>query len=282
MGELPTDNQNPIEPTREPENTAIPDDTKIQAELRKLETLSDRRVEAKRKRLLKLAPSTRRFGDLEEAKRLAQELEAVDLERFIDQLIQFRERNGRTIEAVGRGDSFFSHGMLVRDQEGQLAHILDYRMVADNSRYGRDDSSIRRPQKLANPVIRIEYADGHQAEIDVTTPLDAVYNRPVKVQEDDPFYDYAHLEERGHDFQLGELVSFGDQIGALAAIYPDERMVEISARVIWGQDTARYLYQTSVDQIDYIVRDNGDIKKNPDGTIFKPSLGSNQEMDQGA
>ena len=277
MEQEPIDDPNQFEQDPIPaENTKeiILDSTAIRAELENLKIPSDKETKAKVNRIMELNQSNFRFRDLEETKQLAQELEVTKLEVLIDSLLKYRERNGRLIESAGRGDSIFAPGILVRDVNGELASVVDFQMVNDKTRYGREDPSIRRPKKLQNPIIRITYADGRQAEIDIDTSLTAVYNSgAARIQENEPFYDYSHIEVRGHEFRLGELVSFGDQIGTLAAIHPEEKIVEISARVIWGKDTARYLYQVGLDQIDYIERVDGDLKKNPDGTIYKPSLG---------
>jgi len=188
---------------------------------------------------------------------------------------QEKEKQPEIIESVARGaeEQTFAPGVLVRDGENRLAHIVSFVYVADTTKYGREDPSVRRPQKLRNPIFTIRYEDGEEATIGPAQKMAAVFfNEMAKIKEDEAFFNESHLEIRGHVFKLGELVSFGNQIGTLAIIYGDGT-IGISAREVWGKLSPRHLYRVNIDEVDFIERENGDIKKNPDGTIFKPTLG---------
>lgn len=187
---------------------------------------------------------------------------------------EIKENPEQIIETAERGSASFAPGVLVRDKIGQLATVVSFEIVPDKTDYPRDDPSIRHPDKYTNPLITIQYPDGRQAQIDIDTPLTAVYDRAMPaIKAGEPGFNESHLEIRNHDYQLGELVSFGHQIGTLAVIYPDHQTVGISAREVWGKQTPRHLYRVDIDKIDYIERVDGDLKKNPDGTIYKPTLG---------
>lgn len=272
MGERP----GPEEPEFEEEQSKPEEitDDQIREELQNLSVLGDKQIQQKIKRTLKLARAEiRDINVLKEMLGIARELEACKLEVVIGSMIEHTERNAKVVESAPRGAYQFVPEMIVLDKDKNIATVTDFQTIPDTFAYKRDDPSVRHPLEYTNPVIKIRYDNGEEKEVGVGEALVPIYDSKIRkdIAEDDPHYQQINIEARSHRYQLGDLVSFGDQIGTLAIIHSDQT-VTISARVVWGKETPRYLYRAPIDQMDYIERDNGDIKKNPDGTIFKPSL----------
>lgn len=206
------------------------------------------------------------------------------------------EQPGRMVDSVPYGDRHFAKGILVRDKDGRIAIVVNAfrRIDGDTEMYHQDDyddPSIRHPKVYTNPELDILYADNtlkrFKAKSQFPSPVYAETSKPIHGNED--FHEYSHLEVRGHDFRLGELVSFGNGIGRLALItHKDkspklggtdilelEQKFGIVARKERGKGGETVLWMVDVEEVDYVVHDEkGAIKRYPDKTIFKPTLGN--------
>lgn len=183
------------------------------------------------------------------------------------------ERQYQILESVQAGAKSYGRGVLVEDETGRLAQVTDFRLIKDSTRYGREDSTVRKPKVQTNPEFTLSYADGTQRVTMKPPKTLSIDWQALPLDEHDPFYEMTYVEIRGHRFQVGELVSFGSQVGTVTVINPDKQTLAIGAREVFEKETPYHLYQVNINDIDYIVRDNGDIKRNPDKTTFKPSLG---------
>lgn len=85
------------------------------------------------------------------------------------------------------------------------------------------------------------------------------------------------IDLRGRQHRLGELVSFGNGVGKLAMIIPgsseEETFVGIVAERERGKGGPRFVWKVRASEMHYVEHDEkGAIKRNPDNTIFKPTL----------
>jgi hypothetical protein len=100
----------------------------------------------------------------------------------------------------------------------------------------------------------------------------------VEFDVNDPKYRFGNIELRGHDFQLGEVVSFGNGVGTLAGADSENRKFLIDAPKERGKGGANFIWSVDMDEVDYIVREEtGAIKRNPDKSLFKPTLGGDEQ-----
>lgn len=188
---------------------------------------------------------------------------------------------GIIVESVTSGGFHFGKGILIRDDEGRIAQIENTALVADEEKYEWDrDPSVRRPRKMTNPEIEVRYADGAQIKFAAKQKMPPpVYKQSGKqpIQENEDFYDQSHLELRGHDFRLGEFVSFGNGAGKLALIVPGDKpqFGIIAEKVRGGEDRTMHLWMVDADQVDFVFHnEKGAIKRYPDQTLYKPTLGN--------
>lgn len=195
-----------------------------------------------------------------------------------------RKQPGQVIPSVRSGERHFAVGTIVRDENDRLAQVTNFTLVEDADNYKWDaDPSIRRPKKMKNPELSVRYQDGLEkiflVKPGISRPVYA--DSKIAIQENEDFFDQSHLEIRGHDFRLGEFVSFGNGAGRLALIVPnDNPQFGIVAQKERGQGGLTDVWLVSANEVDYIVHeDDGAIRRYPDNTLYKPTLG-NPEFDQ--
>lgn len=189
---------------------------------------------------------------------------------------------GEIMPSVQSSDAHYSPEMIVRDKDGRLSRVTSILLVEDTENYKEyDDPSIKKPSKMVNPEIDICYNDGVVVKIKVGSRLPRpVYKNPERpVKEGEEFYEFSHLELRGYDFKLGELVSFGNGVGRLALINPGESpQLGIVAESVRGKGgTETRLWAVDANLVDYVVHnEKGAIRRYPDSTLFKPTLGNSE------
>ena len=183
---------------------------------------------------------------------------------------------GEVMTSVQNGERFYVAGMLVRDKSGQMGQVVSVELIKDDEKYEDDDPSIRRPKKLTNPKLTVRFADETVETFGPKTALpEPVYAKGrLKPTEE---FKLSQLMLREHIYWLGDLVSFGNGVGKLAMIIPSgdekETYVGIIAEAERGKGGPRFVWRVKASEIDYIEHDEkGAIKRNPNNTIFKPTL----------
>lgn len=190
------------------------------------------------------------------------------------------EHPGEKIESVSSGDRMFAPGMLIRDRDERIAQITKVYLVKE-TRFVEDArtdrmTGIRRPKKLVRPRVVARYADNTEKDLDITE-FEAVYatlaKKPVTEQED--FHQLINYKLREHNFVLGELVQYGYRVGRLASILSEEgKFGIIGSETPFGKPGPRFSWLVDMNEVDYIEWDEaGLIKKNPDDSLYKPTLG---------
>lgn len=188
------------------------------------------------------------------------------------------------IEAIQQGGKYYVRGTLVRDDEGKLAQVVDYTLVEDASDATKilseeDDSSVRQPARYTNPEVKIQYADSRIKIIKALKKIPAPVCNSVEisVREGEEFYELSHFEFRGHDYKLGEMVSFGARkMGRLALIVLGEKpKFGIIARETFGGQGPFHFWMVDVESVDEVVYEDGAVKRHPDRRIFRPYFDSN-------
>lgn len=196
------------------------------------------------------------------------------------------EHPGEKIESVSSGDKMLAPGMLIRDQEERIAQIIKVYLVKE-TRFVEDAltdrmTGIRRPKKLVRPRVVARYADNTERDLDITE-FEAVYanlaEKPVTERED--FHQLINYKLREHNFVLGELVQYGYRVGRLASILPEEgKFGIIGQEASFGKSGPRFFYLVDMNEVDYLEWDEaGLIKKNPDDSLYKPTLGKTPNPD---
>ncbi len=197
--------------------------------------------------------------------------------------LEKREQFGVRLETAEWGERRFATGTLGKDEKGQpfqviaieFQEITDEAEIAKITAHGKEKGIVAQ-KKLADPMVTIQYADGSFRKTKKKL-LASYYDKKAEIKEGEDFYEDTHLELRSHDFKLGELVSFGDRFGKLAMIASGDQIqfgvvAETSSA---SKDRTAYLWLVDANLVDYIVHnEKGAIKRYPDHTLFKPTLGN--------
>jgi hypothetical protein len=193
-----------------------------------------------------------------------------------------RKQPGERLETVSRGTDYYAVGMLVRDPKGRLGQVAKVELVETKWRPRQQDMDpfISEPERYTKPKVTVRYAD--QAEKSFTQRIPSpVYKTGGRVgqfeAEREHFANFTSIELRGHHFYLGELVSFGNGVGILAAIFPAENDQEVFVGIVAeeerGKGGPRFVWRVKAAEMDFIEHDeNGAIRRNADNTIYKPTL----------
>lgn len=194
-----------------------------------------------------------------------------------DQPVEKKDRIERVVESVAAGAKYFSVGMIVRNQTGQLAEISGVSLEADTTDYGPEDRSVRRPKVQTNPVLTLKYPDGRE-EITRSIPTPIYIDlRKLSPEEIETYVGQTSFELRGHRYTIGERVSFRKSVGPIVMIYPGGDRVGVVAnvehdKVKHGRSLPMSVWEVPIEEIDYLEYEGSFIRRNEDKTIYKPTL----------
>ena len=194
------------------------------------------------------------------------------------------QQPGKKMESFDSGILGYGAGILIRDKTGQIAEITSFYMVKETRWVEKRVAGIKGPEKKVRPRVLVRYHDGTEKDLDMEEAEGPLYlsSQQAKLTDEEKLQHPTSFEARGHRYQLGDLVSYGYRVGKLVAIFPEKDKVGLTGREgKFGQteSATEYYWLVDMNEVDYLDREeNGAIKKNTDGTLYKPSLNKKEEI----
>lgn len=189
------------------------------------------------------------------------------------------KEQAKIIQSTQIGSLQFTPTMLVRDEKGIVAQVESIQLVNDPI-FDRQGPSL--------PEITLRYADGtgrtkmmktYHMEKE-TKPIHPAYYEAhlYPVQENEDFYELSRFEKEDNALVLGDLVQFDERLGRLALIVPGPKpKIGVLTTKEKGGHGRQYLWLVDADQAFSVIhQENGDVVKNPDGTLYRPTVEETQ------
>lgn len=180
----------------------------------------------------------------------------------------------KIVQSTQIGSLQFAPTMLIRDEKGIVAQVENIQLVKD---------PIFDRQRPSLPEITLRYADGtgrtkmmktYAFEKETKPVQPAYYGAHLRpVQENEDFYELSRFESEDNTLVIGDLVQFDERLAELAMVVPGPKpKLGVLTTKEKGGPGRQYLWLVDADQVFPVIhQENGDVVKNPDGTLYRPN-----------